>query len=70
VMTTRPAATVRVHPVNGEAIDAALLPLPGAQRRAAAVVTSAGLGLLPGCASAGASGMVELLDRSGQHVPC
>lgn len=69
-MTTRPAATVRVHPVNGEAIDAPLLPLPGGRRRAAVVVTSADLGLIPGCASAGSPGIVELLDPSGQRLPC
>jgi hypothetical protein len=70
VMTNRPAATARVHPLNGEAIDAALLPLPGGQRQAAVVVTSTELRLVPGCAIAGSPGIVELLDRSGQLLPC
>jgi len=70
MMTTRPAATARVHPMNGEAIDAALLPLPGGQRRAATAVTSADLGLIPGCASAGSPDIVELLDQSGQPLHC
>ncbi|HLM29904.1 MAG TPA: hypothetical protein VK360_08280 [Acidimicrobiales bacterium] len=71
VMTTLPAATMRTHREDNEATDPApLLPIPGGQRRAAVVVTSDGLGLLPACTSTGSQSIVELLDESGQPLPC
>jgi hypothetical protein len=70
VSTTLPAATVRVHPVDAEAIDAPLVPVPGGRIRAAAVVTQADLGPVTECPSGRSMGVFELLDRSGQPLPC
>ncbi|MFP3901465.1 MAG: hypothetical protein ACLFXM_11475 [Acidimicrobiia bacterium] len=70
VMTTEPAATMRVHPTSGDAVDASLVALPGGRRRAAVVVTSADLGLVAACASDGSPGTIQLLDRTGQPLPC
>ncbi|MGH9209122.1 MAG: hypothetical protein ACRD2C_00400 [Acidimicrobiales bacterium] len=70
VMTTLPAATMRVHTTTGDGDDVPLVVLPGDQRRAAVLVTPDDLGFLPDCATTAEPETVQLLDEAGQPLPC